>query len=68
MNDWDYAELQIDHNEAIEALEYVQFGSCDGCGRGGFCYWCSNHPDFNFEEETHLPKCPVGKVLAKANA
>jgi hypothetical protein len=48
----------------VAALREVEFGSCDGCGRGGYCLWCSRQEEFDYEAESHLPNCPVGLALA----
>jgi hypothetical protein len=57
-------EQQWEIEELKRVLRLVEFGSCDGCGRGHFCYWCSIQDEFNFEMGHHMPECPVGKALA----
>jgi hypothetical protein len=63
----DEAELAAMAADEIErlrvALRLVEFGSCDGCGRGGFCHWCSQQDEFDFQPD-HLPACPVAAALA----
>jgi hypothetical protein len=47
----------------VAALRLVEFGSCDGCGAGRFCLWCSQQDEFEYSRE-HLADCPVAKALA----
>lgn len=63
----DEAELAARAADEIEllrdALRLVEFGSCDGCGRGVYCFWCSKQEEFAYESRAHLVGCPVAAVL-----
>jgi len=54
--------------ELRAALELVQWGSCDACGRLNYCPVCHEprtRPGDECEEVPgqHLDKCPVGRAL-----
>jgi hypothetical protein len=42
-----------------DALEYAQWGSCDGCGSMRYCPECGTSRDF----DKHIDKCSIGAAL-----
>jgi hypothetical protein len=53
--------------EQLEAaLRLVEFGSCDACGHGAFCLWCTSRDDdkdYEVREREHRSNCPVAAAL-----
>jgi len=63
---------QCDKRALRAALESIQWGSCDGCGRHVYCPICKGQePSLAEYDEVsprerfgHKPDCPIGKALA----
>lgn len=54
---------------ALKALKLVEFGSCDACGSGSYCAWCTNsdvHEDNYWGTNSHRKDCPVAAALSGA--
>lgn len=56
----DYQSLELENKRLREALEKSQFGSCDGCGRGGYCTECQE-----CESDGHKNGCYIGEALKR---
>jgi hypothetical protein len=57
----------VERAEAAEAaLRLIEFGSCDACGHGEFCLWCTSRDDdrdYEVREREHRSNCPVAAAL-----
>ena len=48
---------------AIEIINRIDYGSCDGCGNQRECVICGGINPILYEAKGHTADCPVGQFL-----